>query len=113
MADDDDDADESETRIISAFPSNIIVSKIVSISCTESVTLLMPRSQMYFHTSSDDAYERFRRTNGSRFIDCPPSDFCSRNLKHCWLRISTNSDSKSWSLYHAPPVTEESGSNPY
>ena len=36
--------------------------------------------------------------------------FCSRNLKHCWLRTSTNSDSKSWSLYQAPPVTDLSGS---
>ena len=36
--------------------------------------------------------------------------FCSRNLKHCWLRTPTNSDSKSWSLYHAPPVTLRSGS---
>ena len=32
-----------------------------------------------------------------------------RNLKHCWLSTSTNSDSKSWSLYQAPPVTERSG----
>lgn len=32
-----------------------------------------------------------------------------RNLKHCWFSTSTNSDSKSWSLYQAPPVTERSG----
>lgn len=38
---------------------------------------------------------------------------CSRYLKHCWFRTSTNSDSKSWSLYHAPPVTERSGSKLY
>ena len=39
--------------------------------------------------------------------------FCCRNLKHCWFRTSTNSDSKSWSLYQAPPVTDASGSKLY
>lgn len=36
-----------------------------------------------------------------------------RNLKHCWFKTSTNSDSKSWSLYQAPPVTERSGCRLY
>ena len=36
-----------------------------------------------------------------------------KNLQHCWFRTSTNSDSKSWSLYQAPPVTVRSGSTLY
>lgn len=46
------------------------------------------------------------------FIWCFHTLLC-RNLKHCWLRTSTNSDSKSWSLYQAPPVTERSGCRLY
>ena len=29
---------------------------------------------------------------------------CSSKRWHCWLRISTNSDSKSWSEYQVPPM---------
>lgn len=46
------------------------------------------------------------------FIWCFHTLLC-KNLKHCWLRTSTNSDSKSWSLYQAPPVTERSGCRLY
>lgn len=42
-----------------------------------------------------------------------PLTLVCRNLKHCWFSTSTNSDSKSWSLYQAPPVTERSGCRLY
>lgn len=44
---------------------------------------------------------------------CVSETLLCRNLKHCWFRTSTNSDSKSWSLYQAPPVTERSGCRLY
>ena len=36
----------------------------------EILTLLIPNSAMYFHTSLDDAYERWRLRSGSTFISC-------------------------------------------
>ena len=39
--------------------------------------------------------------------------FCCRKWRHFWFKTSTNSLSKSWSLYHAPPVNDSSGVRSY